>query len=138
MKGLRQLVTNAKWPLCSRPDGEAVALPLRDGGARLKRRVGYVLDGVLLVDTDRRACQRLLHGAGRGLRAVTGVGTVLENFKKLAVGGLRRHIPLGAQKGDSFLGGESVGRDHPDEIAFVDELNAAEFFRGRSSRGRQV
>ena len=46
VKGLRQLIANAEGTLGSGPDGQIRAIPLRDGGARLKRRMGDVLHGI--------------------------------------------------------------------------------------------
>jgi hypothetical protein len=139
MKCLGELVADAEGTLSPGPDGEARAVPLRDGGTWFKRCVGDVLDGVLLVDTGRRGGQFLFDGAGGRLRSVAGIRAVLDELEKLAVGELRGDAPLGAEDGDGALGSEGIGRNDADEVTVVDELDAGEFFRGagveRNKRG---
>jgi hypothetical protein len=54
MKGLHEFVANAERALGSGPDGQLAVHPLGHGGARLKRRVGDVRDGVLLLQLQVR------------------------------------------------------------------------------------
>src|SRR3989442_7101085 len=70
VKCFRQFSAHSKGPLRSGPDRELVAVPISDGGARLKRRVRDVCHGVGLLELFVRGCQTI---GNRSLR--TGAAT---------------------------------------------------------------
>src|SRR5205807_3913726 len=72
VKCFRQFRAHSEGPLRSGPNRELVAVPLRDGGARLKRRVRDVGDGVRLLELFVRGCQTI---GNRSLRTRTATAT---------------------------------------------------------------
>ena len=127
---LGQLAVDAEGPLGAGPDGQVIALPNGQRGARLQRRVGDVGDGIGRV--DRRCGGRAARGqVPRGVLGPAGAPGAGRRRDRVArqigvervrVEG-RRCVPGGLQGRQRAVRRGAVGRGHAHEVAVVDEVD---------------
>ncbi len=133
-KGFSQFVAHAKGTLRAGPHRQLVAVPLRDGGARLERNVRDVGNGVGLLQT---MCSR-----SEGLIQVAGVIAVTVSSRILPLGGIllqvieqvfARRLRLGLPVGMDGLkrgcgrGGRGRGDTHEVTVADCDGAHPLSF-----------
>ena len=129
-----ELFADAEGALGAGPDGELVGvlMPFGDGGARLERGVGNVLDGVGLGELDVGGGEGFVDASlDAGLRALVGRGLgvrleVLEDGRVGGLAGLLGPLRAGGESVDRALGRVGIRRDETDELAVLDDFDAGE------------
>ena len=132
-ESLRQFASYTEGSLRSCPDGELVAFPAGDGGARFQGSVGDVGNRIGRFQRAVGGRHPLFHGASCSRRRAApaaalllagGAPEVIVKLPTTDLGGREPLCPDGRNRGEGFL---VRGRRNPDEVAILDDGDTGEF-----------